>query len=371
MAKQQRFDPQAIERAKGKAAAQNGPAAKTAKTAKTGKPGTGGAKAPARSGKGKSGRPGGRPPGAPQVKPATLGTWISAARPLTLALAVAPVAIGTGAASLHMTHWYEHWVRALLCLAVAAFLQIGVNYANDYSDGVRGTDAHRVGPARLVGSGRAAPKHVLITALVFFGLAAVAGLALVVLTQHWWLLALGALAIVVAWFYTGGKRPYGYMAGVAELAVFVFFGLAAVAGTTFVQVGTVNAEAWIGGVAAGLFAVAVLHVNNLRDRAQDAVAGKRTLAVRMGDLPGRILYALLMLAPFGILVFFALFHDLAPYVYFALLAGAPAVLIVLTARTAKEFVLALKLTLLTAFVYGVGLGVAIAAYVELGVGATI
>ena len=124
-------------------------------------------------------------------------------------------------------------------------------------------------------------------------------------------------------------------------------------------------------VAAGLFAVAVLHVNNLRDRAQDAVAGKRTLAVRMGDLPGRILYALLMLAPFGILVFFALFHDLAPYVYFALLAGAPAVLIVLTARTAKEFVLALKLTLLTAFVYGVGLGVAIAAYVELGVGATI
>jgi len=364
VAKQQRFDPRAIERAKGTAAPKNGPAAKTKGGAKA-------AKAPAKSGKGKSGRPGGRPPGAPQVKPATLWTWISASRPLTLALAIAPVAIGTGAASLQMAHWYDHWVRILLCLAVAAGLQIGVNYANDYSDGVRGTDAHRVGPARLVGSGRAKPKHVLIVALVFFGLAAIAGLILVIRTQHWWLLAFGALAIVVAWFYTGGKRPYGYMAGVAELAVFAFFGIAAVAGTMFVQVGTVNAEGWIGGAAAGLFAVAVLHVNNLRDRAQDAVAGKRTLAVRMGDVPGRILYAVLMLAPFGILAFFVLFHDLAPYVYFALLAGAPAILIVLTARTAKEFVLALKLTLLTAFAYGVGLGAALAFYLEVGVGASV
>ncbi len=363
VAKQQRFDPQAIERAKGAAAPKNGPAAKA--------PGKAKSTAPAKGKGGRSGRPGGRPPGAPQVKPATLGTWISAARPLTLALAVAPVAIGTGAASLQMAHWYDHWLRALLCLAVAAFLQIGVNYANDYSDGVRGTDAHRVGPARLVGSGRAAPRQVLVVALVFFGLAAVAGLALVIRTQHWWLLAFGALAIVVAWFYTGGKRPYGYLAGVAELAVFAFFGIAAVAGTMFVQVGTVNAEAWIGGAAAGLFAVAVLHVNNLRDRAQDEVAGKRTLAVRMGDLPGRVLYAVLMAAPFGILVFFVLFHDLAPYVYFALLAAAPAVLIVLTARSAREFVLALKLTLLTALVYGVGLGAALALYLELGVGATV
>lgn len=357
MAKQQRFDPQALERARGTAAPKSGPAAK--------KPATG--KAGAKN-RGRSGRPGGRPPA--EASPATLGTWVSAARPLTLALAIAPVALGTGAAALLMNVWSEHWVRALLCLAVAALLQIGVNYANDYSDGIRGTDAHRVGPARLVGSGRAKPRHVLVVALIFFGLAAIAGLTLVILTQHWWLLAVGAVAIVVAWFYTGGKRPYGYLAGVSELAVFAFFGIAAVAGTTFVQVSTVNIESWLGGVAAGLFAVAVLHVNNLRDRAQDATAGKRTLAVRMGDLPGRILYTLLMAAPFGILVFYLLFYDLAAYVFFALLAAAPAILIVITARTPREFVTALKLTLLTALVYGVGLGAALAFVVEAGVGAS-
>jgi 1,4-dihydroxy-2-naphthoate octaprenyltransferase len=252
---------------------------------------------------------------------------------------------------------------------VAALLQIGVNYANDYSDGVRGTDAHRVGPSRLVGSGRAKPRHVLIAALVFFGLAAVAGLTLVIVTQHWWLLAVGAVAILAGWFYTGGKRPYGY-AGLGELAVFVFFGVVAVAGTTFVQVGTVNIESWLGGVAAGFFAMAVLHVNNLRDRAQDAAAGKRTLAVRIGQLPSRILYAVLMLVPFGVLVFYVLFYDLASYVYFALFAAAPAILIVLTARSSREYVTALKLTLLTALAYGVGLGAALAFSLAIGVGAT-
>ncbi|PZQ89915.1 MAG: 1,4-dihydroxy-2-naphthoate polyprenyltransferase [Leifsonia xyli] len=317
---------------------------------------------------GKSGRPGGRP--VAEASPATLGTWISAARPLTLALAIAAVALGTGAAALGLTVWYDHWARAVLCLAVAAFLQIGVNYANDYSDGIRGTDAHRVGPARLVGSGRAKPRQVLTVALVFFGLAAVAGLILVIVTQHWWLLAVGVVALAAAWFYTGGKRPYGYAAGLAELAVFVFFGVVAVAGTTFVQLGTVNLEAWLAGAATGLFAVAVLHVNNLRDRAQDAVAGKRTLAVRLGDLPSRILYTVLMVLPFVILVFYVLFYDLAPYVYFALLAAAPAILIVLTARTAREFVTALKLTLLTAFVYGVGLAAALAFFVDAGTAAT-
>ncbi|GMA90386.1 hypothetical protein GCM10025869_09150 [Homoserinibacter gongjuensis] len=228
MAKQQRFDPQALERARGNAPSKKAPA--------KGKP----------SGKktrGKSGRPGGRPPA--EATPATLGTWIGAARPLTLALAIAPVALGTGAASLGLDVWYEHWARAVLCLAVAALLQIGVNYANDYSDGIRGTDAHRVGPSRLVGSGRAKPRHVLVAALVFFGLAAVAGLTLVIVTQQWWLLAVGAVAIVAAWFYTGGTRPYGY-AGLGELVVFVFFGVVAVAGTTFVQLGTVNIEAWLG-----------------------------------------------------------------------------------------------------------------------------
>lgn len=354
MAKQQRIDPASLDRARGTAPAKSGPAAKKP----TGKQRV----------HGKSGRPGGRP--IAEARPATLGTWISAARPLTLALAIAPVALGTGAAALLMPVWYHHWVRALLCLAVAGLLQLAVNYANDYSDGIRGTDAHRVGPARLVGSGRAKPKQVLTVALVFFALAAVAGVVLVVLSQHWWLLAVGALAIVVAWFYTGGRRPYGYTAGLAELAVFAFFGIAAVAGTTFVQVDTVNIESWLGGVAAGLFAVAVLHVNNLRDRAQDAQAGKRTLAVRMGELPARILFAVLMVAPFGILAFYLVFYDLAAYVYFALLAAAPAILIVITARTPREFVTALKLTLLTALLYGVGLGAALALVVQFGVGAT-
>jgi 1,4-dihydroxy-2-naphthoate octaprenyltransferase len=328
-------------------------------------------KAPAKSSgkkvRGRSGRPGGRPPA--EASPATLGTWIGAARPLTLALAIAPVALGTGAAALLMSTWYDHWVRALLCLAVAALLQIGVNYANDYSDGIRGTDAHRVGPSRLVGSGRAKPRHVLIAALVFFGLAALAGLALVIVTQHWWLLAVGALAIVAGWFYTGGKRPYGY-AGLGELVVFVFFGVVAVAGTAFVQVGTVNVEAWLGGVAAGFFAMAVLHVNNLRDRAQDAAAGKRTLAVRIGELPSRILYVVLLLVPFGLLAFYVLFYDLAAYVFFALFAAAPAMLIVLTARASREYVTALKLTLLTALAYGVGLGAALAFSLELGASLT-
>jgi len=347
VAKQQRFDPSALDRAKGTAP---GKAKATSKSAKT-------------QHRGKSGRPGGRPP--VEERPATLGTWIAAARPQTLALAVGPVALGTGAASLVMNDWWDHWVRALLCLAVAGLLQIGVNYANDYSDGIRGTDAHRVGPARLVGSGRAKPRHVLIAALVFFGLAAVAGLVLVILTQHWWLLAVGAVAIAAAWFYTGGKRPYGY-AALGEVAVFLFFGIVAVAGTTFVQIGTVNIESWIGGVAAGLFAAAVLHVNNLRDREQDRLAGKRTVAVLIGDVGSRILFGVLVLVPFGLLAFYVLFFANAGYVYFALLAAVPAVLVVSMSRSAREYVTALKLTLLTAFAFEVGLGAVLALALETG-----
>lgn len=347
MAKQQRFDPSALDRAKGTAPSKVKPTSKSAKS-KT---------------HGKSGRPGGRPP--VEERPATLGTWIAAARPQTLALAIGPVALGTGAAALLMNAWWDHWVRALLCLAVAGLLQIGVNYANDYSDGIRGTDAHRVGPARLVGSGRAKPRHVLIVALVFFGLAALAGLALVVLTQHWWLLAVGAVAVAAAWFYTGGKRPYGY-AALGEVAVFVFFGVVAVAGTTFVQVGTVNIESWVGGIAAGLLAAAVLHVNNLRDREQDKLAGKRTVAVLLGNVGSRILFGVLVLVPFGLLVFYVIFYGTAAYVYFALLAAVPAVLIVSMSRSAREYVTALKLTLLTALAFEVGLGAALALTLEAG-----
>src|SRR5688500_11095345 len=270
-------------------------------------------------------------------KPATLGTWIAGARPLTLVLAIVPVALGTAAAAQVMTNWYDHWVRALLCLAVAVFLQIGVNYANDYSDGVRGTDRDRVGPQRLVGSGRAKPRTVLTAALVFFALAAIAGGILVWRTEQWWLLAVGAVCLVAGWFYTGGKRPYGYL-GLGELAAFLFFGVVPTAGTMYVQVLDVNIEAWLAGAAAGLFAAAVPVADNARDRESDRVHGKRTLAVLLGGVGTRVLYVVLMLLPFGILAFFALFYEpgsasgFAPYVYFAGVAALPAILIATTAR---------------------------------------
>jgi 1,4-dihydroxy-2-naphthoate octaprenyltransferase len=310
----------------------------------------------------KSGRPGGRRPGAKPIPKATLGGWIGAARLQTLPLAVAPVALGTAAAYV-ITHEpgdaYWPWVRALLCLAVALFLQVGVNYANDYSDGIRGTDRYRVGPARLTASGAVKPRTVLIVAFVFFGLAALAGLAIVVRTQQWWLLAVGAVAIVAAYFYTGGKKPYGYV-GLGELVVFVFFGLVATAGTTFALAGTVTLESWLSGAAVGLIACAVLMVNNIRDREQDIKAGKRTLAVLLGDLPSRIVFGVLLLAPFGILAFFTIFYANAYLVYFALLAAIPAVGITISAKTAPELIVALRLTSLVALAYGLGLGWAIA-----------
>ena len=308
--------------------------------------------------RGVSGRPGGRPGAAAVVRKATASDWVAGARVRTLPLALAPVALGTGAAHLLAENGW-HWVRALLALAVAVALQIGVNYANDYSDGIRGTDKHRVGPARLTGSGAATPRTVLTVALVFFGIAALAGLALVIRTGQYWLLAVGAVAIVAAYFYTGGKRPYGYNA-LGEVFVFVFFGLVATAGTTYVQIGAVPTESWVGGVAVGLIACAVLMVNNIRDIAADRAAGKRTLAVLLGDRRARITFAVFTLVPFLILGFFIPFYGDAYLVYFALLAAVPAVVITLTARTAAELVVALQLTSLTALLFGVGLGAALA-----------
>ncbi|WP_207454484.1 1,4-dihydroxy-2-naphthoate polyprenyltransferase [Desertivibrio insolitus] len=305
--------------------------------------------------KGRSGRPGGRP-NAPVARKATAADWIGGARLRTLPVAVAPVLLGSAAAAVAGGY---RWKLALACLAVSVLLQIAVNYANDYSDGVRGTDKHRVGPSRLTGSGAAKPRTVLTVALVFFGLAAVAGLAIVIRTEQWWLLAVGAAAIVAGYFYTGGKRPYGYF-GLGEVFVFVFFGLVATVGTTFVQLGTVNIESWLAGVAIGFLACAVLMVNNIRDIDQDRLAGKRTLAVLLGPTWARVLYTFFMLAPFGILVFFALFYARAPYVYLALLAAVPAIVITLTAKTSRELITALQVTSLTVLLFGAGLAAAIA-----------
>lgn len=284
-------------------------------------------------------------------------SWIAGARPRTLPLAIAPVVLGTGAA------WEErvghrYWL-AILALAVSLLLQIGVNFANDYSDGVRGTDAFRQGPARLTGSGAARPRTVLIVALACFALAAATGLAIVVVTQDWWLLAVGALAIAAAWFYTGGRRPYGY-AGLGEVAVFLFFGLAATAGTTYVLIGYVTSQAWLCAAAIGCIACAVLVVNNLRDIDQDRVAGKRTLSVRIGARGSRILYTALMLVPFVVVALLVPFYPTASLVFLVVLIAGPAVLITATAKSPRELVIALSLTGATALVYGLGLAAALA-----------
>ena len=223
--------------------------------------------------------------------------WIAGARPRTLPAAVAPVLAGTGVAA------YVDgvvWWKALLALVVSLALQVGVNYANDYSDGIRGTDADRVGPMRLVGSGTATPGAVKAAAFAAFGVAAIAGLVLAA-TTAWWLVAVGAVCVVAAWFYTGGDTPYGYL-GLGEVMVFVFFGLVAVIGTTYVQTESWEWPALYAGIGIGALACAILVVNNLRDIPTDTVAGKRTLAVVLGDQRTRALYLLLVLAAAGAVV---------------------------------------------------------------------
>ena len=221
--------------------------------------------------------------------------WIAGARPRTLPAAVAPVLAGTGVAAYVDQAGLGDlpWWKALLALVVSLALQVGVNYANDYSDGIRGTDADRVGPMRLVGSGRATPQAVKAAAFAAFGVAAVAGLVLAA-TTAWWLVAVGAVCVVAAWFYTGGGKPYGYL-GLGEVMVFVFFGLVAVIGTTYVLTQTWEWPALYAGIGVGALACAILVANNLRDIPTDTVAGKRTLAVRLGDDRTRIFYVLLML----------------------------------------------------------------------------
>jgi 1,4-dihydroxy-2-naphthoate octaprenyltransferase len=217
--------------------------------------------------------------------------WVAGARPRTLPAAVVPVIVGTGVAG---GDGEFVWWRAALALVVALAVQVGTNYANDYSDGVRGTDDARVGPVRLVASGLAAPAQVKRAAWVAFAVAAVAGLALAAVTS-WWLIAVGALCIAAGWLYTGGPSPYGYL-GFGELFVFVFFGLVATMGTAYVQSEQVTRTAFDSGAAVGLLATALLVVNNLRDIPTDAEAGKRTLAVRMGEARTRQFYALLVAA---------------------------------------------------------------------------
>jgi 1,4-dihydroxy-2-naphthoate polyprenyltransferase len=282
---------------------------------------------------------------------ARVSEWIGGARPRTLPAAVAPVLAGT-AVAVH--EGAPVWWKAAAALLVALSLQVGVNYANDYSDGVRGTDDDRIGPVRLVGSGAASATSVRLVAFGAFGLAAVVGLVLAV-TTAWWLVLVGLLCILAAWLYTGGSHPYGYL-GLGEVMVFVFFGLVAVLGTTYVQTGTWPAAAWYAAVGVGALACAILVANNLRDIPTDRIAGKHTLAVRLGDARTRGLFVLLVGAAVVALVGVALastWWALLGAVF--LVPAGRAVGTVTSGAGGRELVPVLQLTGVAELLYALGL----------------
>ncbi len=282
---------------------------------------------------------------------ATPAQWLEGARPRTLPAAVSPVLAGTGVAAYTDD---AVWWKALLALLVSLALQVGVNYANDYSDGIRGTDEDRVGPLRLVGSGVAAPGAVKRAAFAAFGVAALIGLVLAA-TTAWWLLAVGALCIVAAWFYTGGSHPYGYL-GLGEVMVFVFFGLVAVMGTAYVQSESFTLPALEAAVGIGAIACAILVANNLRDIPTDREVGKRTLAVVLGDERTRGFYALLvgvaLVALVGLVLATSTWAALAAL---GLLVAARATRVVLGGAQGRDLVPVLQQTGLAELVYGAGI----------------
>jgi 1,4-dihydroxy-2-naphthoate octaprenyltransferase len=280
---------------------------------------------------------------------ATLAQWVAGARPRTLPAAVAPVVLGT-AAALRVEE--ADASRALLALLVALALQVGVNYANDYSDGVRGTDEVRTGPVRLVGQRLAHPPNVRLAAVLSFTAAGVVGLALVALAQAWVMLPLGALAVVAAWRYTGGDNPYGYR-GLGEVYVFVFFGLLATLGTEYTQAGSVSWFGLAGAVGIGAIASAILVANNLRDIPTDTEHGKRTLAVRLGDTRTRQLYTELVGASVAALLVMALWSPWALLAVGALPLGSRALRVVRAGTTGPGLIPVLATTGLYEVAYAV------------------
>ena len=287
----------------------------------------------------------------------TAAQWIAGARPRTLPAAIAPVAVGTG---LAVNARSFRFTEAVLALIVALALQVGVNYANDYSDGIRGTDNARIGPVRLVGQGLASPTSVKRAAYLAFLIAALSGLGLVFLNGQWWLVLVGAAAIGAAWLYTGGPRPYGYL-GLGELFVLVFFGLVPVVGTMYVQTLTITTASILAGISVGLLACGVLLTNNIRDIPTDTHSGKRTLAVRLGDRPARVLYAVTIIAAFALVIPVAL--STGPWTYLAFAAmplSITPVRIVVAGTTGPGLIPALKATGNLVLVFGLALAVGIA-----------
>ncbi|MBI8999534.1 1,4-dihydroxy-2-naphthoate polyprenyltransferase [Corynebacterium sp. CCM 9185] len=265
--------------------------------------------------------------------------WLEGARPHTWPNAFAPVIAGTGAAAA--TEGLVAW-KAIVAVVVALALIIGVNYANDYSDGIRGTDDDRSGPLRLTGSGLARPKHVRSAAFAAFGVAGISGLVLAA-TSAWWLIFLGAACIAGAWFYTGGKNPYGYR-GLGEVAVFVFFGLVAVLGTEFTQAGRITWTGLAAAVAVGCFSSAVNLANNLRDIPTDRRSGKVTLAVRLGDRGTRRLWVVLAGAPYLLSLAIAAAHLPALAAFIALPVSIAAAEPVVQGRTGRDLIQVLGAT---------------------------
>lgn len=274
---------------------------------------------------------------------ATREQWIQGARPLTMPAAISPVLLGTAIAK------YEGGLNlfiALLALVVGVSLQVGVNYANDYSDGIRGTDEVRLGPVRLVGQGLAKPDEVKRAAFIAFGISAIAGLAMTLLSGLWILIPVGLAAIVAAWFYTGGKNPYGY-AGFGELFVFIFFGLVAVVGTTSAQTGELSWVSILAGVSCGALSSAILVANNLRDIPTDTESGKKTLAVRLGDKKTREVYRALIVVAFAMPIIES-FQTTGPvYAYvglFAILSARYPLHLIQTGATGPDLVPVLVFT---------------------------
>jgi 1,4-dihydroxy-2-naphthoate octaprenyltransferase len=279
-------------------------------------------------------------------RPTGLKLWIAGARPRTLAVAVVPVLVGTACASGHIVGW-----RAVAALIVSLAVQIGTNYGNDYSDGLRGTDDQRVGPVRLVAERLATPTQVLIAAIVSFLVACVAGLALAAATS-WWLILVGAACVAAGWLYTGGPRPYGY-AGFGEIFVFVFFGLVATVGSAWVHVQHITGLSVLSALPIGLLSVAILVANNLRDIPTDIVAGKRTLAVQIGDRATRWLYAGCMVLPFAFAIAISVSRLASLLALLALPLAVPPVRRVLAGETGRALVASMLDTVRTLMAFGV------------------